>query len=224
MPTVLSEEYGKIRIPEGLTTLPKFLRWLDTTELPEKLPIRFYQGEVWVDLMEELFSHNQIKTALGITLGGLIAEEDLGLYTTDGMFFANDEAELGTTPDAMFLSNASIAAKRVRFAAGKRRRAVATRVVGSPDLVVEIVSPSSEDVDTAWLMSAYHDAGVTEYWVINALDEDDVRLDIYNRGKKEFIAARARDGWVKSEVLGKSFRLLTKKGKSGHVRYSLEVR
>ena len=223
MPTVLSETYGKIRIPEGLTTLPKFLRWLDTTDLPEKLPIRFYQGEVWVDLMEELFSHNQIKTALGITLGGLIAEEDLGLYTTDGMFFANDDAELGTTPDAMFISNASLAAKRVRFAAGKKRGATATRVVGSPDLVVEIVSPSSEDDDTAWLMAAYHNAGVLEYWVIDARDED-IQFDIYTRTPREYTPGRKQDGWVKSGILGKSFRLLTKKAKSSYQRFTLEVR
>ncbi|HVL12514.1 MAG TPA: Uma2 family endonuclease [Gemmata sp.] len=224
MPTVLSETYGKIRIPEGLTTLSKFLRWLDTTDLPEKLPIRFYQGEVWVDLMEELFSHSRIKSALGIVLGGLIENDDLGMYVPDGMLLANEQAELVTEPDAMFLSNASIAAKRVRFAAGKKRGAVATRVVGSPDLVVEIVSPSSEHVDTAWLMSAYHDAGVAEYWVIDARNEDGARFDIYKRGAKEFTPNRKQDGWVKSGILGKSFRLAQTKSKGGYPRFTLEVR
>jgi Uma2 family endonuclease len=208
MATVLSEVYGKIRIPEGLTTLASFLDWIDTTDLPEKLPIRFHKGELWVDLMEEMFSHNQIKTALGITLGGVIENEDLGFYTTD----------------AMFLSYGSLKAKRVYFEAGKRRGAVATRVVGSPDLVVEIVSPSSEDVDTAWLMSAYHDAGVAEYWVIDARDEDDIRFDIYRRGKKEYAPARKTDDWAKSPVLGKSFRLTRKTGRDGYPRFKIEVR
>ena len=103
MATVMSRIYGKIRIPEGLTSLSRFLDWIDTTELPEKLPVRYLKGEVWVDLMEEMFSHNQIKTALGITLGSLIENEDLGMYTTDGMLFANEDAELATEPDAMFL-------------------------------------------------------------------------------------------------------------------------
>lgn len=224
MPTVLSETYGKIRIPDGMTTLASFLDWIDTTELPEKLPIRFHKGEVWVDLMEEMFSHNQIKTALGVTLGGLIQSEQLGLYATDGMLLANEGAELATTPDAMFLSNAALEAKRVRFTAGKKRGAVATRVVGTPDLVVEIVCPSSEVVDTEWLMSAYHNAGIPEYWVIDARDEDDIRLDIYKRGKKEYTAGRKNDGWVKSAVLGKSFRLTRKEDKNGYSQFTLEVR
>ena len=224
MATVMSEIYGKIRIPEGMTSLSRFLDWIDTTELPEKLPIRFHKGEVWVDLMEEMFSHSRIKTALGITLGALIENGDLGMYVPDGMLFANAVAELATTPDAMFMSNAALKEKRVYLTAGKKRGAVATRVVGSPDLAVEIVSPSSEDVDTAWLMSAYHDAGVTEYWVIDARDEDNIRFDIYKRGKKEYVAGRKQDGWVRSVVLGKSFRLLRTEGKGGYVRFALEVR
>jgi Uma2 family endonuclease len=174
--------------------------------------------------MEERFYHNQIKTALGITLGGLIESEDLGFYTTDGMLLANDNAELATEPDAMSLSNASIKSKRVYFTAGKKRGAIATRVIGSPDLVVEIVSPSSEDVDTVWLMSAYHDAGVAEYWVIDARDAEDVQLDIYKRGAKEYMAGRKQDGWVKSGVLGRSFRLVQTKRKGGYPRIKLAVR
>lgn len=224
MPMVLSETYGKIRIPDGTTTLAAFLDWIDTAELPEKLPVRFHKGEVWVDLMEELFSHSRIKSALGITLGALIENGHLGMYVPDGMLFANEDAELATEPDAMFLSNASLKSGRVRFAAGKKRGAVATRVVGSPDLVVEIVSASSEDADTAWLMSAYHNAGVSEYWVIDAREEDDIRFDIDGRGAKEYTAARRQSGWVKSPVLGKSVSLVRAESASGHPRFTLEVR
>lgn len=224
MPTVLSEAYGKIKIPEGLTTLDAFLDWIDSADLPEKLPIRFHEGEVWVDLMEEMFSHSRIKSALGIALGDLIENGDLGMYVPDGMLLANEDAELATTPDAMFLSNASLDAKRVGFSAGKSREAVATRVVGSPDIAIEIVSPSSEDVDTEWLMSAYHNAKIPEYWVIDARDEDHIRFDIFKRTKKEFVAVRRQSGWVKSTVLGRSFRLVRTEGKGGYVRFTLEVR
>lgn len=224
MAMVLSETYGRIRIPDGMTTLPAFLNWIDTADLPEKLPVRFHKGEVWVDLMEEMFSHSRIKSALGIALGALIENDDLGMYVPDGMLLANEDAELATEPDAMFLSNASLRAGRVRFAAGKKRGAVATRVVGTPDVVVEIVSPRSEDVDTAWLMSASHNAGIPEYWVIDARDENDIRFDILRRGAKEYTPGRKSGGWVRSPVLGKSFRLVQAKGKSGHPRFTFEVR
>ncbi|MBA4064748.1 MAG: hypothetical protein C0501_13740 [Isosphaera sp.] len=224
MPMVKSDVFGKIHIPDGLTTLAAFLDWIDTTDLPEKLPVRFHMGEVWVDLMEEMFSHSRIKSALGLALGDLIENGDLGMYVPDGMLLANGDADLATEPDAMFLSNASLRSGRVRFTAGKKRGAVATRVVGSPDLVVEVVSPSSEDVDVAWLMSAYHNAGVTEYWVIDARDEDDLRLDIYRRAAKEYLPVRKAAGWVKSPVFGRSFRLVRTESASGHPRFTLEMR
>lgn len=35
-------------------------------------------------------------------------------------------------------------------------------MVGTSDLVVEVVSATTEDKDTEWLMSAYHNAGIPE--------------------------------------------------------------
>jgi Uma2 family endonuclease len=224
MPTVMSEVFGKIRIPATVNDLASFLEWIDSADLPEKLPVRFLAGEVRVDLMEELYSHSRVKSALGITLGGLIENGDLGMYVPDGMLLVNTDADFATGPDAMFLSNATIKDGRVRFTAGKKRGATATRVVGTPDLVVDVVSPSSEDVDTAWLMSAYHNAGIPEYWLIDARDEEAVTFHIYRRGKKEYAVVRKANGWVKSAVLGKSFRLTRKAGKTGDPRFTLEVR
>lgn len=172
--------------------------------------------------MEELFSHNQIKTALGITLGGLIEEDDLGLYVTDGMLLVNADADLATWPDAIFVSHAIVQRKGVEFVAGRRKEAVATRIVGSPDLVVEIVSQSSEAVDTEWLMSAYHDAGIVEYWVIDARG-DEPEFVIYQRRAKEFVAVRKSGGWTKSPILGKSFRL-RRTMVGNYPRFKLEIR
>ena len=45
-----------------------------------------------------------------------------------------------------------------------------------------------------------------EYWLSDARREPP-RLEIYHRPKKEYIAARKRDGWAKSNVYGRSFRL-----------------
>lgn len=225
MPMVLSEQYGKISIPPWVIDLPSFFRWIDTTNLPEKLPLRFLRGEVCVDLqMEELFSHNQIKTALGITLGGIIQTEELGLYISDGMLLANETAELATEPDGMFISAAAIAEKRVRFEKGKKRGAVATRIVGTPDIAIEIVSPSSVEVDTEWLMSAYHNAGIIEYWVIDARNEEEIDFDIFKHGKKGYLTTRKHDSWVKSAVLARSFRLSRTRGKADLPLIQLEAR
>jgi Uma2 family endonuclease len=73
-------------------------------------------------------------------------------------------------------------------------------------------------------MSAYHNAGIPEYWVIDARDEGDIRFDIYKRGTREYTPGRKQAGWIKSAVLGQSFRLVQRESASGHLRFSLEVR
>lgn len=225
MPTVVHEEYGAITIPRWVVDISSFWRWRDQAELPEKLRVHFLNGDVWVDTaVEELFSHNRVKTALGMALAALIEDGGLGVYLGDGMTLSNPAADLVTEPDAMFLSAGSIAAKRVWYEAGKKRKAEATRVVGTPDLVVEIVSPNTADKDTEWLMSAYHNAGIPEYWLIDARDAADLRFDIFRRKPREFVAARRVGGWVKSAVLGKSFRLGRTETAIGIPRYELEVR
>lgn len=225
MPTVASDVFGSIHIPDGVKTVAKFCRWVDTTDLPEKLPIHLLRDDVWVDVsMEEMFSHNRIKTALGIALGALIEENDLGMYATDGMALANEAANIVTEPDAMFISNSALESGRVRFSGGRKRGAVATRVTGSPDLVVEIVSPSSEGKDTEWLMSAYHNADIPEYWLIDARHGGTVRFTIFRHGPKGYTAVKRAGGWTRSPVFGREFRFLRETGATGHPRYKLEVR
>ena len=38
---------------------------------------------------------------------------------------------------------------------------------GAPDLIVEIVSPSSRKMDYVWKAGLYMDAGVREYWIVD---------------------------------------------------------
>ena len=56
------------------------------------------------------------------------------------------------------------------------------------------------------------------------MDEDDIQFDIYRHGKKEFATTRKSGGWVKSAVLGKSFRLTQSEGEDGNPEFTLEVR
>lgn len=225
MSMVMSERYGNIRIPAWVVDVDSFFRWFDAARMPEKTRVHLIRGEVWLDVsMEELFAHNQIKTALGIALGGLIVEEKLGLYITDGMMLANASAGLVTCPDAMFVSNAALKAKRVKFSSGKRSDAEATRLLGTPDLVVEVVSASSEEKDTEWLMSAYHNAGIPEYWLIDGRDALSLRFAIYKRGGKEYLAMPPTEEWVKSPVLKRSFRLIRSRGNLGLPVYRLDAR
>src|SRR5436305_5598727 len=102
MPTVAHEVHGEIHIPRWVVDVASFWRWRDEAVLPEKLKVHFLRGDVWVDTaMEELFSHDQVKAALDLALGGLIAAGEPGLFVPDGMALSCPGAELVTNPDAM---------------------------------------------------------------------------------------------------------------------------
>jgi Uma2 family endonuclease len=216
--------YGEVHIPEWVVDLNSFRKWVHSGVLPEKLPVQFIAGEVWVDFyMEEAFTHNLVKGAIYRSVDRLVEEAQLGVVFADGMLLTNETAGLGAEPDMMFVSFRSLATKRVRFAAGETTGAEATEMIGTPDLVAEVVSPSSEDKDTEKLMSQYYDAGIPEYWLIDARGGT-IQFDIFKYGPKGYRASRWVDGWVKSKVLDRSFRLTRAEGKLGIPVYSLEVR
>ncbi len=222
MLTLHTTRYGRIDVPFWVNDLDSFRKWVHSGELPEKLKVHFINGQVWMDIMEEVFSHNRVKFAVAFGLETLARAKKLGLVFIDGVLLTNEYAELGCEPDAMFVSAESLTVERVTFNQGKTTGAVATEVVGSPDMVLEVVSRSSVVKDTDWLMSRYHDAGVSEYWLIDAR-EDDPAFTIFRRAAKEFVAVRKSRGWLKSPVFGKSFRL-TRTEQFGLTDYVLEVR
>src|SRR5439155_21384 len=94
---------------------------------------------------------------------------------------------------------------------------------GSPDMVLEILSKSSEQKDKVILKQAYHEAGVREYWLVDARKEP-IAFDVFRRTSKGFVRTAKQDGWLKSTVFGRSFRLSVRAGLQGHPDYSLEVK
>ena len=193
-------------IPDGIDDLASFREWVHNTDLPEKLPIHFLSGHVWVDYeMEEFFSHNRVKNAVHTALTVFVEANNFGVLIPDGMRYTSLDAEASTEPGATFISTATIAAERVEFTAGPKGEA--TELLGTPDLVIEIVSRTSTDKDTDWLKDTYFAAGIAEYWLIDARDRDAIEFDIFTRGKKAYRATKPSGGWVKSAVFGKEFRL-----------------
>ncbi len=220
--TVLTPHDTAIHVPAWVRDFDTFVTWTHSDEFPDEGRIEFIHGEVRVDLrMEELFSHNFVKSAVTECLNRLVREGRLGFYVCDGMRLTNADAELATNPDGMFVSTETFAAKRVVLRSGAKGHA--TEMRGTPDVVIEIVSASSVDKDTAWLMSAYHDAGIPEYWVIDAR-EMTPRLDVHRHGSKGYTAARKSGGWVKSATFDRSFRLTRADVADGLASYALESR
>ncbi len=222
MSLVVTQTHGQIEIPVWVNDLASFRKWVHSGVLPDKLPVHFINGQVWVDFsMEELNSHNRVKTALGITLARLIEEGDFGVYISDGMRYTSEDGDFSTEMDAAYVSHATLAAERVWFEAGKRGKA--TEMVGTPDLVIEIISRTSVQKDAEWLFSHYWYAGVPEYWFIDARGTE-IEFEIFKRMAKGYTAVRKTDGWAKSVALGKEFRLTRKDPRKAIVTYQLESR
>src|SRR5262249_26589734 len=93
---------------------------------------------------------------------------------------------------------------------------------GTPDWVLEIVSDSSVEKDTQELRSAYHRARIPEYWLIDARGDEIVFLILLRR-RKGYAAAAVRDGWQRSKVFGRGFRLERERDEFGLWEYTLHV-
>ncbi|MFO0938721.1 MAG: Uma2 family endonuclease [Gemmataceae bacterium] len=222
MSAIIRSQNDDIEIPTWVNDLTSFRHWIDTNELPEKLPVHFIDGEVWMDCeMEEFFSHNCIKTALGIALASFIADQDLGTYVSDGMRYTNEDVGFSTEPDAMYFSHETYERGDVEFQSGRKGKA--TELVGTPDLVIEIISPSTEEKDTDWLKRNYYQAGIPEYWLIDARPEEPL-FGIWKRTEIGYRETQSIDGWQSSNVLGQSIRLTRKLNRLSIATYRMEMR
>jgi hypothetical protein len=214
-----------VDVPLSALTLTGFREWAHSDEFPESGRVCYFGGEIFVDMSpENLETHNKCKRGLYAGWEQVLAEADIGELIVDGMLLVNEEADLGAEADGMICLYESLRAGRVSFRERVEGSERFVEVTGSPDITAEIVSNSSVRKDTVVLMDRYYQAGVTEYWLIDARKAD-VSFRIHARGATAFqeVAAEA-DGFIRSEVLGRSFRMTRRRNPVGGWRYSLEFR
>jgi Uma2 family endonuclease len=210
---------SKVRIPDWVVDLGSFRRWATSDELPRHGRFSHFNGELWVDLSRETHAQSQLRCAMTAALGRLDREAPQGYLYSSRMLLTNPGAELSTEPDWMFVSWKAVRSERVRLDRGDD----SVEVVGTPDMVLEIVSPFSVKKDTEVLRELYGRAGVSEYWLVDARREP-VRFDLLRQSPRGYSAARPRAGWVRSAVFGKSFRLTARPDRLGNTAYAREVR
>lgn len=212
----------EVSVPASVVDLESFRRWLDADDLPEKTRIWYLKGEVWLDISKnQVFSHVLVKTKVGYTLTGLVEAEHLGLYLGDGVRLSHTAADLSVKPDGVFVAHATLESGRVRLVEGMEEGFL--ELEGAPDMVLEVVSRRSVRKDTVELRQAYAEAGIPEYWLIDARS-DPLSFEILRLGPHGYAAIQPRQGWRRSSVFGKHFRLLQRSSPRGHPDYMLEMR
>jgi Uma2 family endonuclease len=209
-----------VHIPDSFEDLNAFRSWARSREYPDSGRICYLNGEVWIDMSKEQFSHNQIKGEMSSVLTRL-AKRRRGRFFPDGYLLSNPEANLSTNPDGIYVSEQRLSSGQVQLVAGMEEGFV--ELQGTPDMVLEIVSASSEEKDTIILYGLYWRAGTREYWLVDPRG-DELKFTIFRRTARGYVPTRYVAGWVRSAVFSKSFRLTQHTDGFGYPEYELRVR
>ena len=226
-----------IEIPPGIDSLEKFRQWALSDDFPEIGRIDYIQGVidvngvvvdagmVEVELMpERMISHSDVKAAVARRLTERVLDSDLGKVCIDGMRFSTLESSISCEPDVFVLLHETIESGEVVLTPASGGTADFIEIQGGPDLVIEIVSPSSVAKDTRRLPPAYFAAGVREYWLIDARGED-LQFQIFRRGESGFVENDVdAEGFQDSDVLDRRYRLTRERGRRDEWRFVLDER
>jgi len=99
--------------------------------------------------------HNQLALGLGARLLNHLQAKGLGALFPDTLIVLDEANEVAVAPDLAFFSTERLAEARIEQA-----------IYGVPDLVVEILSPSTRQYDRGEKLALYHQAQVEWAWLI----------------------------------------------------------
>lgn len=123
--------------------------------LPEDGPeYELEYGEL-VEVTRPTFEHNELLGSIFSVLLTHVRANRLGRISMDIIVVLDEQAELAYAPDLVFVATEHL--DRIREG----------RVYGPPDLVVEVLSPSTASRDHLNKLDAYFASGVPWYWIVD---------------------------------------------------------
>ena len=145
--------------PQAIQSLPKAFRYSDYLKLPDEDNLYdILKGELVVRTSPNRV-HQRCSIQLSIILSLHATQHELGeVYTAPFDVILDPESsdpEILVKPDLLFFS--------------KNRLQIITEenVQGSPDLIVEILSPSTANTDRDQKFKIYQETKVAHYWIID---------------------------------------------------------
>ena len=94
---------------------------------------------------------------------------------------------------------------------------------GTPDCVLEVLSDGSVKKDLETLRELYWKARIPEYWLVDAR-KDDIHFDILRYAQDGYQQTPSDDGWQRSEILGRSFRIERTTDPLGLAQFVIQVK
>lgn len=155
--------------------------------MPEGAPFfQFIDGES-IEMPAPTLFHQKIIRRLLNKMSLLIDAHQIGeLYPAPVDVYFSDEDYF--QPDIVFVSN-----ERLHILTPKN-------IQGAPDLVVEVLSPSTGYYDLSHKKAVYEQEGVREYWLVYP---DELRIEVLQNTDNGFIVLNQarKQGVVRSAVL-----------------------
>ena len=158
----------------------------DYAKLPEGSRYQLIGGELVVAPAPTPF-HQDISWTLSHLLGGFVLKNRLGIVRNAPLDVYLNKKET-SQPDVIFIARNRLGIK------GKRK------IEGAPDLVVEILSPSTAQDDLGTKFRNYEQYGVREYWVV---DPETRTVEVFVATNGRFVSDQrvAGQGTVASMLL-----------------------
>ncbi len=167
-------------------TVEKLKTYDDYAKMPEGTSCQLIAGEIIMTPAPGLF-HQDILGIIFFELRQFVHQSKLGkvfVAPTDVYFNEHDTFQ----PDIVFVST-------------ERKHILKDeRIEGAPDLVVEILSPSTGYYDLAKKKDVYEQSGVNEYWIVDPTLQSIEVLTNQNGAFGTFAKAK-KSGTVSSKLL-----------------------
>ena len=132
--------------------------------------------------------HQFTVVEIAFKMRGFIMEHRLGYVLTAPFEAHLSEKTRQVQPDVLFIKAANWPAPGAKF------------FEGVPDLIVEVLSPGSSRIDRHVKFSAYEQAGVSEYWIVNPKTRS-VEIFTLSGGEYDQLGEFTGDELLESKVL-----------------------
>lgn len=142
----------------------------DYLQTPEGARMQLVGGEL-IAMTAPSTQHQKLLLLVATKLNEFVIKNNLG--------------EVFTAPIDVFLDPENVFQPDILLVLGLRSSIVQDNGIhGAPDLVIEILSPSTSYLDTKTKLHAYEKAGVIEYFIIDPYDKEVTAYQLQN-GKYE---------------------------------------
>ena len=171
------------------TALPyrnKKCTYEDYAKLPEGAPYQLIGGELVLSPAPET-KHQRISRKLATKMTVFAEDHDLGeVFDAPTDVYFNEEETY--QPDVLFVPW------------DKENIVEKSRINGAPDLVVEVLSPSTAKDDLTTKFQTYEQYGVKEYWIIDP-EDNSIKVYLQNEGRLALSQVVHGHGLIESKVL-----------------------